>query len=80
MSLEDEVTAILAERVASLVDDHASRNEPAAMLKAATQLRELMDTLPIRGEEAPGRDSSDARGQVLQLFDGPPTLGDTAEP
>lgn len=78
MTTEDEVTALLGERVAAYVDELAKAGDGAGMLRAVKDLRELMDQLPIRGEEAPG-DGGSPRGRILTLFDGPPTLGDTAD-
>lgn len=78
MSTEDDLTGLLAERVAAYVDELAKAGDGAAMVRAIKDLRELMDQLPIRGEEAPG-DGGSPRGRIVSLFDGPPTLGDTAD-
>ena len=85
MTVEHEVTALLAARVAALVDRYAGEADGDRMLKAAKDLRELMDTLPIRkltgegGEEVPG-DGTSERGALLLVMDGPPKVGDSAHP
>lgn len=86
MTVEHEVTAVLALKVAALVDRAAGDvDSPAAdsrLLKATEQLRDLLDVLPLRpvaarGEGA-GSDSGDGRATVLELLSGPPTMGDAA--
>ena len=80
MTLEDEIRGALAERVAAMVDDAAKRGDEAGFARAAKHLDELVDRLPLRSVEGVNTvDGGGERGRVLELFAGPPTMGDTAE-
>lgn len=81
MTAEHEVRALLAERYAAIVDRAATDDNAGELLRAGDKLLELLDTLPIRMTEGGGAgDGSSARGQLLTLMDGGPTVGDTSNP
>lgn len=76
--------AALALKVARLIDLAWRADEPQVVLRASTQLRELVDLLPIRstvvsgdedGEEDSEGDSGNG-GTVLSLLDRAPSVGD----
>lgn len=79
MTAEHEVTAALAERVAALVDDSARSGDGRTMLSAVKELRDLLDTLPIRATRIPGGgesgDDGSGGGGHLELLTSPPTVG-----
>ena len=82
MTVEHEVRAVLAERVAAAVDRAANRGDEPALLKAADKLLELLDTLPVRPVDPPGggaADDSGAAGAALVILRGSPEVGDTAD-
>ena len=84
MTAEHELTGVLAEKVAAVVDTAAREGDAGRMLSGIRQLRDLIDTLPVRDTREPGGGDSDdgaAPGQpaALQLLTAGPTLGDTAD-
>jgi hypothetical protein len=81
MTVEHEVRAVLAERVAAAFDRAANRGDETALLKASDKLLELLDTLPVRdvaGGGAAGDGGDDRRSAALRLLDSPPEVGDAA--
>lgn len=80
MTTEHELTAILADRCAALVDRCSSEDDGKGMLQAARELRDLVDTLPIRDVSAGGGVPGDgARAEIVQLYGAAPTVGDAAD-
>lgn len=75
MTTEHEVRALIAERLAAVVDDAAKRGDEAGMLRAADKLLDVLAALPVR---VPGGESDDGsgRGGVHDLFQRGPTLVD----
>lgn len=79
MTLEHEVRALLAERLADTVDRAARESDTAGLRAASRDLLEVLDTLPVRvAEGGVSGDGGSARGQLLRIMDGGPTVGDTA--
>lgn len=81
MTTEHEVTAVLAERIAALVDIAAAAGDGRGMLAAAKELRDLLDALPVRvvrGEGIPS-DGNGQRAQLHAIISSPPEVGDTAD-
>lgn len=81
MTTEHEVTAVLAERIAALVDIAAAAGDGRGMLAAAKELRDLLDALPVRDirGEAPADDGNGPRAAIVELFTSEPTLGNAAD-
>lgn len=82
MTPEHELTGALAGKVAAMVDTAAREGDGAAMLRAISQLRDMIDTLPIRevrsgvgGDD----DGADDEPPELRLLHAGPTLGDAAD-
>jgi hypothetical protein len=79
MTLEHEVRALLAERLADLVDRAARDSDAKVLQSASSDLLDVLDTLPIRPAREGGEDDgANARGRVLELIDSGPTMGDGA--
>lgn len=81
MTLEHEVRAVVAVRLAQVADRCSSSGDGAGVVRAGDKLLEVLDTLPVRaaGGGAAGDGGNGGRGTVLELFDSPPTLGDSAD-
>jgi hypothetical protein len=82
MTLEHEVRAVVAVRLADLVDRAARDVTGPAFLKASSDLLEVLDTLPVRTSSrgGDGDDGGGDRGRLLRILDSGPTLGDGTQP
>lgn len=84
MTLEHELTGALAEKVAAVVDAASAAGDTPGMLRAIGQLRDIIDTLPVREIRGPvggGDDdgADDDEPAELRLLVAGPTLGDAAD-
>lgn len=75
MTLEHEVRALVACRLADVVD-RASRESDAARLQSASDdLLEVLDTLPIRRRDGEAGAGGGERATILSIMDSPPAKG-----
>lgn len=72
MTLEHEVRALVACRLADVVDRAARESDASRLQSAADDLLEVLDTLPIRKRDDAGGEGG-ARATVLSIMDAPPT-------
>lgn len=81
MTLEHEVRALLAMRLAAAVDRAAKAKDDRLLLSVGPRLAELLDTLPVREsrEGVPADDGSGGRAKILEIMHSPPEVGDAAD-
>lgn len=77
MTAEHEVRALVACRLADVVDRAARESDAARLQSAADDLLEVLDTLPIRKREgeAGGEGRGGERATILTIMDAPPVKG-----
>lgn len=79
-----EVDVLMADRWAELIDRASAAGDGDMLARFAVRLSATLDRLPIEPADAVGGGSphvgsSGRDGKLLELVDGPPTLGDAAD-